>query len=120
MPRRCLAYLAEVVDACDAVGNYVEGVNLDAYRSTRSLRSAVEREFILIAKAFNSLVQLEPALGQRISHARRIVDLQNHLTYEYYAISDAAVWSLATDEVALVRRECSALIAECEAGSAGK
>ena len=120
MPRSALAYLLDVVDACDAIESYLTGVELSTYRSTRSIRASVEREFILIGEAVGFLIRLEPDLAQRISHSRRIVDFRNQLTHDYPAINDVVVWSIATDEAPVLRDECRTVLAEREArGDAG-
>ncbi|MDP2234674.1 MAG: hypothetical protein Q8K89_13635 [Actinomycetota bacterium] len=55
MSRSPLAYLSDIVEACDALAVTLEGVDLAAYESTRTLRSAVEREFTIIGEAVNSV-----------------------------------------------------------------
>lgn len=120
MPRSVLAYLLDIVEACDAIESYLEDVGLDAYRSTRSIRSSVERELILIGEAVESVIRLEPDLSGRISHSRRIVDFRNQLTHDYPAINDVVVWSIAADEVPVLRDECRAVLLEREReGGAG-
>jgi len=51
MPRDTRAYLRDVIDACDAIDMAVRDIDLGQYRSSRLIRSAVEREFILIDEA---------------------------------------------------------------------
>jgi uncharacterized protein with HEPN domain len=51
MPRNALAYLSDVVEACDAIAVTLRGVDLPTYEATRTLRSAVEREFTIIGEA---------------------------------------------------------------------
>ena len=51
MPRNALAYLSDVVEACDAIAVTLRGVDLPTYEATRTLRSAVEREFTTIGEA---------------------------------------------------------------------
>ena len=79
------------------------------------IRSAVERQLIVIGEAVGSLLRLEPGLLQRISDARRIVDFRNQLAYDYAAVNDAVVWAIATGEAALLRDECRTVLAEREA-----
>ena len=117
MPRSPLAYLLDIVDACDAITDLLVGVDLDRYRATRPIRSAVEREFILIGEAVASLLRLDPDLSERISHARMIVNFRNQLAHEYAAVSDAVVWAIATNEVAVLRGECRIMLAELDAGA---
>jgi uncharacterized protein with HEPN domain len=112
MPRSPFAYLADIVEACDAIEGYLVGVDIDTYRSTRSIRAAVEREFILVGEAVASLTRLEPSLAGGISHARRIVDFRNQLAHEYPSINDAVVWAIADDEVPVLREECRLILAD--------
>ena len=109
MPRSTAAYLADVVDACDAVAEVLTGVDLEAYCARRSIRSSVEREFTIIGEAIGVLARREPALAARISHARLIVGLRNRLVHEYPQIDDEAVYSIARRDAPVLRAECAAL-----------
>ena len=112
MPRSSLAYLLDIIEACDAIDSVLAGVDLEAYRSKRPIRSAVEREFILIGEAIRSLVRLEPDLSDRISHARMIVGFRNQLAHDYAAVNDAVVWAIAAHDVPVLKQECRGLLAE--------
>jgi hypothetical protein len=46
------------------------GADLETYRTSPVIRSAVERQLILIGEAVGSLLHLEPGLSQRISDAQ--------------------------------------------------
>jgi uncharacterized protein with HEPN domain len=116
MQRSSLVYLLDVVDACDAIESFLVGADLDAYRAAHVTRSAVERQLILIGEAVGSLLRLEPALAEGISHARRIVDLRNQLAHHYAAVNDTVVWSVATSEVPVLREECHVILADRDAG----
>jgi uncharacterized protein with HEPN domain len=120
MPRSPLAYLVDIVEACAAIESALSGLDLGAYSANRLVRSAVERELILIGEAVGSLVRLEPGLSERISHSRRIIDFRNLLTHDYSAINDAVVWAIAVGEVPTLREECQLILAERDAdGEAG-
>jgi uncharacterized protein with HEPN domain len=84
--------------------------DLAAYQSDRVVQSAVEREFITIGEAANSLSRLDPELAAAISHARKIVAIGNRLTHDYAAIEDELVWAIAFRDVPVLRAECSALL----------
>jgi uncharacterized protein with HEPN domain len=112
MPRSVLVCLADIVDACAAVARFLAGADYAAYREAEITRSAVERQLIVIGEAVNALLRIEPSLADRISHARRIVDLRNQLAHDYAAVNHAVVWSIATSEVRVLRAECEAILAE--------
>ena len=110
MPRSAAAYLADVVDACDAISEALAGVDLATYRKRRPVRSAVEREFTVIGEAIAALGRCDPGLATRISHARLIVGFRNRLVHGYPQIDDEAVYSIAQHDVPVLRAECAELL----------
>jgi uncharacterized protein with HEPN domain len=111
MQRDERAYLNDILEACAAIERALSGLDLAAYRADRLVRSAVEREFIIIGEAIAVLSRVAPQLAARITQARRIVDFRNHLTHAYPTIDDAIVWFIAQHDVPVLRRECAALLA---------
>ena len=97
MPRDARAYLADVIEACDAITVAVRGLTLAGYESNRLVRSSVEREFIIIGEAVAALARIAPEAFDAITRARRTVD-------------DALVWAIVEHDVPVLRRECAALI----------
>ena len=47
MPRDARAYLADIVESCDAITVAVRDLDLARYQGSRLVRSSVEREFII-------------------------------------------------------------------------
>ena len=119
MPRDERAYLADIVESCDAIESAVRGFDVVAYQANRLVRSSVEREFIIIGEAITALSRLAPGAFDRITHARRIVDFRNQLTHEYPTVDDALVWAIVETDVPVLRRECAALLAAAGAGEEG-
>ena len=95
MQRDGRAYLNDIVEACEAIESAVSGLDLAAYRATRLVRSAVEREFTIAGEAVAALSRVSPRVFAQITHARRIVDFRDQLTHEYSNIDDTVVWLLA-------------------------
>jgi uncharacterized protein with HEPN domain len=112
MQRDALAYLRDVIEACDAIDSVLSGVEFDEYHATRPLRSAVEREFTIIGEAVVVLSRTEPRVFARITSGRRIVDFRNQLTHAYLHVDDRIVWLIARNDVAQLRAECEALLGE--------
>jgi len=110
MPRDPRAYLADVVQSCDAITLAVRGLDLTEYQGNRLIRSSVEREFIIIGEAAAALARIAPEVFDAITQARRIVDFRNQLTHEYPSVDDALVWAIVEHDVPVLRRECAALI----------
>ena len=112
MQRNNRAFLNDVVEACEAIEQALTGMDLAAYRNSRLVRSAVEREFIIVGEAMTALFRLSPELFGRITHARRIVDFRNQLTHQYANVDDTVVWLIARHDAPILRAECAALLRE--------
>jgi uncharacterized protein with HEPN domain len=111
MPRDARAYLADILESCDAIALATVGLDLDAYKTNRLVRSSVERELTIIGEAVAALSYAAPEVFASISNARRIVDFRNQLTHEYSSINDTIVWGIVDRDVLVLRVECAALMA---------
>jgi uncharacterized protein with HEPN domain len=116
MPRDQRAYLADILESCDAIAIAVHGLDLAGYEGNRLIRSSVEREFIIIGEAIAALARLAPTTFDAITRARRIVDFRNQLTHEYPTVDDALVWAIVEHDVPPLRRECAGLLGADEEG----
>ena len=95
MQRDSRAYLADILESCDAISTALFGMKIDDYLSNRLVRSSVEREFTIIGEAVLALSRKAPAIFESITNARRIVDFRNRLTHEHPTVDDQLVWALA-------------------------
>lgn len=62
MPRSVLACLADIIDACDTIDLALHDLDLPGYERDPIIRSAVERQFMTIGEAVNSLSRPQPCL----------------------------------------------------------
>ena len=67
MPRDVGAYLEDIRDAGAAIIWVAEENDARACLTNRVLRSAVEREFLIIGEAVNKLLDLAPKLATRLT-----------------------------------------------------
>ena len=110
MPHDERAYLADIIDSCDAITIAVSGLKLEDYETNRLVRSSVEREFIIIGEAMAALYRVAPSTFDSITRARRIVDFRNQLTHEYPTVDNALVWAIIEHDVPLLREESTTLM----------
>lgn len=82
MKRDPCAFLADVIDAGNAILAAVNGIDLDDYNQSRLIRSSVEREFIIIGEALKVIAQRDPDPFAAIPEGRQIIDFRNLLTHE--------------------------------------
>ena len=110
MPHDARAYLADIIESCDAIGIAVSGLNLEGYEANRLVRSSVEREFIIIGEAMVAIGRVAPTTFESITRARRIVDFRNQLTHEYPTVDDALVWAIIEHDIPVLQQESKTLI----------
>jgi len=113
MARDVSAYLQDVLDACNSIEDVMSGVSLDEYRSKRAVRSAVEREFIIIGEALRRVSALDESLFCSISNSRAIVDFRNLLAHDYGAVDDDAVFGLVYSDLIVLKAEVGELLDDC-------
>jgi len=114
MPCDARAYLADIVESCDAIESAVDGLDLRQYLENRLVRSSVEREFIIIGEAIVVLSRKSPDEYAAITKALRIVDFRNRLTHEYSTVDDEFVWAIVAHDVPVLRAECQTLLERSE------
>lgn len=114
MQREPRAYLADILESCEAISTALSGMQIDDYRSNRLVRSSVEREFTIIGEAVLALSHKAPDIFESITNARRIVDFRNRLTHEYPSVDDELVWALAKIDLKVLQRECAALVSQLD------
>lgn len=83
MKRDPCSFLADVIDAGNAILAAVNGIDLDDYNQSRLIRSSVEREFIIIGEALSQLMRRPNTLcsgrtGARDHQLPQQADPRNH------------------------------------------
>ena len=110
MPRDLTAYLQDILDATAAIDDVMRGVSIEDYRNTRSIRSSVEREFIIIGAALRRIGDLDARLFTSISNSRAIVDFRNLLAHDYGAIDDDSVFGIVYSDLIVLQAEVAELL----------
>ena len=110
MQRDERAYLNDIIEATVAIERAIAGQDITVYRANRLIRSAVEREFIIVGEAIAALSRGSPHLFAQITHARRIVDFRNQLAHQYSDVDDTIVWLIAQHDAPVLHAECAALL----------
>ena len=115
MKREPLAYLADILESCEAIDSALFGLEVEDSLVSRLVRSSVEREFTIIGEAVLGLSRKAPDVFASITGARRIVNFRNRLTHEYQSVDDELVWGLAKGGLQILRVECQALVSQLDA-----
>ncbi len=110
MRREVDKYLYDVLTACDAIRQFTMDKNLHDYQSNLMLRSAVERQLMIIGEALNQAVHMQPDLCEQISEVREIVNLRNVIVHGYAVVENETIWGIVTDEVPALDKEIRKII----------
>ena len=118
MPLDVRVYLHDILRACDAISEFVDGKSFEDYRGSLLLRSGVERQLAIVGEALNQALKLEPDFSKRITSTRQIIDFRNVLIHAYASVSAPVVWNVIKNHLSLLKREVDVLLAELGADEA--
>lgn len=102
--------LADIDDSGRAIQVFVRSKTKDDFIADRMLRSAIEREFIIIGEAMSQLRQRMPDIAQRIGHADKIVAFRHRLVHGYSMIQEDVVWDIIHDDLPRLLDEVAGLL----------
>jgi uncharacterized protein with HEPN domain len=113
MARRDLGLLlGDVLDGCEALSRYLEGVSLSRYFDDEILRMAVERRLEIIGEALGQALGVDPGIVSEVPEAPRVVALRNRLAHAYSAIDDETLFIVATESVPALAAKIASLARE--------
>ena len=76
------------------------------------LRSAVERQFIIIGEALGQLERLDPSVVAPITDYPKVIAFRNILVHGYSTIDDHIVWAVIQGNMPVLRQQVDTLIAK--------
>ncbi len=106
--------LAHMLEATTSIIQWTENRTLEGYIRDSYLRSAVERQFIIIGEAMNLLREVEPSAATRISDYRPIIGFRNVLVHGFFQVNDVRVWNTIRKYLPILHGEVSDLFREYE------
>jgi len=110
--REVLKCLFDIAEACEALTEFIAGKSREDYLADRMLRSAVERQFMIIGEALRQALDLDPALANTITETRRIISFRNRLVHGYSLTDHDIVWGILEKDLPTLRREVTSLLEE--------
>ena len=112
MRRSEIVLIADAIAAAESIGAIVSGSAEEEYLATRMLRSAVERELLIIGEALDALDGITPDARARVTHLGRVIGLRNRLAHAYDLIDDVMVWAIAREDIPSLLAELRRWLAE--------
>jgi uncharacterized protein with HEPN domain len=97
-------YLFDIEEACRAIFELADESSIEEFRTTRWLRSSIEREFIIIGEALRNAIAADAALATQITDSRSIIGFRNIVVHGYSTVDRDFVWGfIQTDLPRLVQ-----------------
>ena len=110
MQLRVKALLHDIERAIDLIRRFTLRKSFEEYTSDPMVRSAVERQLVIIGEALNQMTRLDPTSVAKISEHRRIIGLRNILVHSYAKVDDRVIWSIVKDKFPRLHRDVESLL----------
>jgi uncharacterized protein with HEPN domain len=104
-------YLADIIEAAEAIGRFTIGRSEDDWLEDELRQSAVMHQLIVIGEA---AARLSKELRDRHSEIEwaDIVGFRNFAVHAYFAVSWPVVWVTATQDVPILAAQIARVLAE--------
>ena len=109
--RREELYLADILEAADAIDGFLKGVEPEDLAGDDLRRSAVLQKLVVIGEAAARLPTEFKKAHPTVEWAD-IIGFRNIAVHEYFAVDWSIVWVTATSDVPSLRREIARILAE--------
>jgi uncharacterized protein with HEPN domain len=112
MDERILKWLFDIKICIEEIESFFKEDENDffKYKSNIMRKRAVERNLEIIGEAVNRIMKNDDSFTEKISNARAIIGLRNHVIHAYDNISDENVWSILTNHIPKLKNEVDILI----------
>ena len=103
-------YLHDILRACEALGKFVAGKRFADYDSDLLLRSAVERQLMIVGEAMSQATRIDTEVAEQIENAREIINLRNVIVHGYTIIENETIWGILQADVPKLRDQVARLL----------
>lgn len=91
--------LRDALAAASAIQEWVAGQDFAGYESDLMLRSAVERQLLIVGEALNHARRSEPEITALLPNIHEWVAQRNFIIHVYAEVSDDIVWDTISREI---------------------
>jgi len=111
LEERDQAYLWDMLEAAKEITAFLKGVRYDDFVRSKMIRSAVERQLMIVGEAANHVSEEFQEKHPEIPR-RQIIGQRNVLAHEYGDIKVERVWAAATINVPALLKALVSLVPE--------
>lgn len=102
--------LQDMLDAAQAIEQFVSQKHLADFKSDELLRSGIYYKFAIIGEALSKLSKQDEALSDQIDEAPRIVGFRNQIIHGYALIDDEITWRIVRQKLPVLLRQLRTLL----------
>ena len=115
MSERDLVYLDSLIDAADAIGEFVGTRTKEAFFEQRMVRDAVLRNLEVVGGAAG---RISPELQNAHPEVawKKASGMRNHLAHGYLTLNMDVIWDTVKRDVPLIAKQAEAIRAKLEGG----
>ncbi|HEX8196939.1 MAG TPA: DUF86 domain-containing protein [Pyrinomonadaceae bacterium] len=106
-------YLLHILDACDAIASYFDGIGKDEFLSNRMRQDAVVRQIQIIGEAVKHISPETQAQYPQIIW-KEIAGMRNRIIHAYFEVDLEIVWMAATKDVPELKNEMLKVLPEIQ------
>ena len=108
--RHFTLFLMDILDACDACSEFVDGITLQDFHADLKTKLAVERGIEIVGEAANNIPEHVRQAAPEIPW-RRVAGMRNRLAHEYFAVHHGIVWNTVHQFLPPLRASVERLLA---------
>jgi len=103
-------YLYDVLKACEAILDFTKGRTFEDYDRDLMLRSAVERQLMIVGEAMNKAQRLDDEVREHVREVQDIIGLRNVIAHGYAVVENATIWGIVQADVPDLYKEVRVLL----------
>jgi uncharacterized protein with HEPN domain len=103
-------YLYDILKACEALSEFVQGKSLADYDADLFLRSAVERQLMIIGEALSQAARTDDEIAEQIEDAREIINLRNVIVHGYAVVENETIWGILEGDLPKLHDQVKGLL----------
>jgi uncharacterized protein with HEPN domain len=111
MPPDPRKFLADILDRATFVSEFMADKSMDELVHDRPIRSAVERELMVLGEALYQLHQNAPEIAEQIDSWDEIIGFRHVLVHGYSSLNMKVIWEVIRDDMGPLIRQVRALLA---------
>jgi uncharacterized protein with HEPN domain len=102
--------LVDILQAAEEIRNFIQGMDVDAYKNSSVTQRAIERDFEIVGEALVRIKKIDKEIMGQISEHHRIIGFRNMLIHGYDSIDEMIVWDAAQKHLPILVREINEIL----------